>query len=310
MLQTILGANGIIAKELATSLAEYPTEVRLVSRQPKPVLGHEQLQAADLLNADQTNAAVSGSNIVYLTAGLHYNYKVWQQQWPVVMQNTINACIQHQCKLVFFDNVYAFGAVQGAMTENTPYAAVSKKGIVRKQILQMIEKNVESGKLQALVARAADFYGPGCTNSFLNMMVMQRHLKGQKAQWMLHTDKLHSFTYTPDAGKATALLGNTDTAYNQAWHLPTAAPALTAADWMQRSATLTGAPIGFQTLSLWMMKVLGVFIEPLRESIELSYQTNSDYIFDSSKFEKTFSVQPTDYDAGLAATIASMSASK
>ncbi|WP_416439318.1 NAD-dependent epimerase/dehydratase family protein [Phnomibacter sp. MR] len=306
MLQTILGANGIIAKELAISLAEYPTEVRLVSRQPKPVLGNEMLQAADLLNAEQTMAAVAGSHIVYLTAGLPYNYKVWQQQWPVVMQNTIDACIQHQSKLVFFDNVYAYGEAHAPMTESTPYAAVSKKGVVRKQVLAMIEQAVSSGKLQALIARSADFYGPHCNTSFLNMMVMQRHIKGKKAQWMLRTDKLHSFTYTPDAGKATAMLGNSSTAYNQVWHLPTASPALTAEQWMHMSAALTGAPTGIQSLPMWMMKALGVFIEPLKESIELSYQTADDYVFDSSKFERAFSFQPTAYATGLAATIAAM----
>jgi hypothetical protein len=38
---------------------------------------------------------------------------------------------------------------------------------------------------------------------------------------LLMANKKHSFIYTPDAAKATAILGNTPDAYNQVWHLPT-----------------------------------------------------------------------------------------
>ncbi len=86
---------------------------------------------ADLLNYDETEKAVAGSKIVYLMAGLKYDARVWRQQWPVIMRNTIDACKKHQAKLVFFDNVYAYGLVKGPMTEETPYNPVSKKGEVR-----------------------------------------------------------------------------------------------------------------------------------------------------------------------------------
>ena len=39
--------------------------------------------------------------------------------------------------------------------------------------------------------------------------------------WFINADKYHSFTFTPDAAKAIAILGNTPDAYNQVWHLPT-----------------------------------------------------------------------------------------
>jgi hypothetical protein len=52
---------------------------------------------------------------VYLCAGLKYDIKVWKKMWPLVMQNTIDACKEHNAKLIFFDNVYCLGKVNGPM---------------------------------------------------------------------------------------------------------------------------------------------------------------------------------------------------
>ena len=73
-------------------------------------------------------SAVAGSVVTYLVAGLKYDHKVWQEQWPKVMRNAMDACKRHGSTLVFFDNVYAYGLVHGVMTEDTPYNPCSRKG--------------------------------------------------------------------------------------------------------------------------------------------------------------------------------------
>ena len=82
-MQTILGAGGAIANELARALAEFTNQIRLVSRQPKPVNETDQLVVADLTDAQATEQAVKGSEVVYLTVGLPYRTKIWQKHWPV-----------------------------------------------------------------------------------------------------------------------------------------------------------------------------------------------------------------------------------
>src|ERR1700730_13598010 len=103
-LHTILGANGTIATELIPILQANAQQIRLVSRNPKPVSGAE-LFRADVLNRDQVFQAVKGSDIVYLLVGLEYNKKVWKASWPVIMRNTIDACLATGARLIFFDNV-------------------------------------------------------------------------------------------------------------------------------------------------------------------------------------------------------------
>jgi len=305
-MQTILGSTGIIGTELAKSLTQYTNKVKLVSRNPKKINPTDELFTADLLNADQVLKAVEGSEVVYLTAGLQYKINIWQTQWPIIMQNVIDACKTHKAKLVFFDNVYAYGLVKGWMKEDTLVNPTSKKGEVRAQIAQMIMGEVEKGHLDAIIARAADFYGPNTPLSFATVTVFENFKKGKKAQWFLNANKKHSMTYTPDAGKATAILGNTNSAYNQIWHLPTDKNVLTGKEFIELSANAFGVKPNYMVLKKWMIQMVGMFVPVVKESIEMVYQNEYDYLFDSTKFEKAFNFNPTSYQTGIIETAKSM----
>ena len=305
-MQTILGSSGVIGTELAKSLTQYTDKIRLVSRNPKRVNPTDQLVIADLTNHQQVLNAVEGSEVVYLTVGLEYKIGVWQTQWPIIMQNVIEACKTYKAKLVFFDNVYAYGLVKGWMKEDSLVNPASKKGEVRAQIAQMIMSEVEKGHLDAIIARAADFYGPNTPLSFATVTVFQNLKKGKKAQWFLDADKKHSMTYTPDAGKATAILGNTISAYNQIWHLPTDKNVLTGKEFIEIAAKAFGVEPKYMVLKKWMIQMVGMFVPVVKESIEMLYQNEYDYLFDSTKFEKAFNFKPTSYQDGIAETVKSM----
>ena len=305
-MQTILGAGGIIGKELAKNLPEYTDKIRLVSRHPRKINPSDEILSADLLDADQILNAVQGSETVFLTAGLPYNIKTWQTQWPLIMENVIDACKKHNAKLVFFDNVYPYGLVNGWMTENTALNPSSKKGEVRKKIDDMILDEVRRGNLKAIIARAADFYGPNTPLSFVNVMIFDNLQQGKKAQWLINDKAKHSLTYTPDAGKATAILGNNENAYNQVWHLPTDRNALTGKEFIEKAAQEFGLSPRYTVLSRWMLQMVGLFNGIIRESVEMLYQYDSDYLFDSSKFDKAFDFRATSYGQGIRDTVKAM----
>jgi len=305
-MQTILGSTGIIGTELAGALTQYTDKIRLVSRNPKRVNPTDQLVIADLTNFNEVVTAVEGSEVVYLTAGLQYKINVWQTQWPLIMKNVIEACKKHKTKLVFFDNVYAYGLVKGWMKEDTLVNPSSKKGEVRALIAQMIMSEVEKGHLDAIIARAADFYGPNTLLSFATVTVFHNLKKGKTAQWFVDANKKHSMTYTPDAGKATAILGNTPSAYNQIWHLPTDKNVLTGKEFIELAAKEFGVEPKFMVLKKWMIQMVGYFVPVVKESYEMLYQNEYDYLFDSTKFEKTFNFTPTSYQDGITETVRSM----
>lgn len=305
-MQTILGSGGSIGVELAKALKNYTNDIRLVSRNPRKVNETDETMPADLTNADDVRRAVQGSDVVYVTVGFQYNLKVWQETWPRFMQSVIDACKEFNSKLVFFDNIYMYdpNCLDG-MTEETPVNPSSKKGKIRAQIAQMILDEVRSGKLTALIARSADFYGPGIKNSsMLNETVIKPLSIGGKANWLGSSNLKHSFTYTPDAGKATAILGNTADAYNQVWHLPTAPNPLTGKEWVQAVATELGVKPKFQVAPKFLVRIIGLFVPIMKEIVEMMYQYDRNYVFDSSKFEKRFGFYVTSYQDGIKAVIA------
>ena len=303
MLQTILGSTGVIGTEIARALPQYTERIRLVSRNPRKVNPDDEIMQADLLDGEQAFQAVDGSEVVYLCPGLTYNIKIWREQWPRIMQNTINACKKTGARLVFFDNVYMYGRVKGWMTEKSPYQPCSKKGRVRAHIANMLLEETRKGNLQALIARSADFYGPGAKTGVGNFLVIDNLKKGKKAQWMGDVNARHSFTYTADAGKATALLGNTDSAYNQQWHLPTDRNVLTGKEFIELAAELAGTEPKYMLVKKGMLNILGLFNTTLREVSEMYYQNQYEYLFDSSRFDQAFDFQTTPYKDGIAQTL-------
>jgi nucleoside-diphosphate-sugar epimerase len=300
-MQTILGAGGAIGIELARALRTYTNDIRLVSRNPRAVNPGDQLFPADLTKSKAVSNAVEGSKIVYLTVGLPYNKKVWQSSWPILMRNVIDACRLHESKLVFFDNVYMYDPnYLDRMTEETPINPGSKKGMIRADIASMLSSAVDKGHIQALIARSADFYGPSIQNtSVLTEMVFKNLSNGKKANWLGSVNYKHSFTYTPDAGRATALLGNTPDACNQVWHLPTAKDPLTGKEWIEAISKEMKVEPKYQVAPKFLVRLLGIFVPLMKELTEMMYQYDRDYIFDSSKFEGQFKVKPTSYPEGI-----------
>ena len=303
-MQTILGANGVIGNELSKLLPQYTDKVRQVSRNPKKVNATDELFTADLLDAHAVSEAVKGSEVAYLVAGLKYDAIVWAEQWPTVMRNTIEACKRHGTKLVFFDNVYAYGKVDGVMTEDTPYNPCSRKGEVRAKIASVLMDEVKRGELQGMIVRAADFYGPGAALSLTHATVFERLRAGKTPQWVGNAKAVHTFTYTPDAGRSVALLGNTPSAYGQVWHALTSKEDRTGEQFVRLACELAGKPYKIQVAPGWMLSLMGLFVPVLRENKEMMYQFEHDYRFDSSKLERAFNVQASDYRSGIKAALA------
>ena len=302
-MQTILGSGGAIGIPLANDLVKYSNKIRLVGRNPKKVNPIDELFTADISDYKQTMDAVKGSDIVYLVAGLKYDINVWQVQWPLIMKNVIDACKHHGSKLLFFDNVYMYGKVNGWMTEETPFNPCSKKGEVRARIAQMIIDEYQKKNLEAVIVRSADFYGHGLTTSVFNRLIIDKLKKGQKANWLINDKVKHSWSYNIDAAKASALIANTPAAFNQTWHVPTDKNALTGEEYIKLTAELLKCKSNYSVLKKWQLRLVGMFNSDVKGAIEMLYQSEFDYLFDSTKFENYYKIKPTSYKEGIQASV-------
>jgi nucleoside-diphosphate-sugar epimerase len=305
MLQTILGASGIIGIELARELNKRRKPLRLASRNPPELHLGEERAPLDLLDGNAVKKAVKGSRVAYLTAGLPYDSRVWKTQWPLILQNAVAACRKEGARLVFFDNVYMYGSVKGWMTEETLLSPTSEKGKIRAALQQTLLEEAEKGNLDARIARSADFYGPGAKNGIPNVMIFANLAQGKRPQWLVSGKHRHSLTYTKDAARATAELGLQDNlpGGKRVWHLPTDPNPLTAGEFaLEAAKAMSVPPKPLQTIKPWMIRVGGLFQRQIKELGEMLYQYDRDYLFSSAAFEKKFEIKPTPYAQGIRET--------
>jgi nucleoside-diphosphate-sugar epimerase len=306
-MHTILGAGGAIGVELAKALTAYTTDIRLVSRNPKKVNATDTLLSADLTTSEGVSKAIEGSTVCYLVVGFDYKTKLWQERWPALIQHVVAACIAHKCKLVFFDNVYAIGGDHVMhITESSPISPSSKKGEVRAIVDRHILDAVKAGNLEAIIARAPDFFGPIKDKSMLMNLVYDNMAKGKAAQWFCNADVVHTTGYTPDLAKGTAMLGNTPDAFNQVWNLPVDPTPITARQWVKLFADEMQGKEKVSVLPSWGIKLLGIFIPIVGEMYEMRYQYDRPYVFDSSKFNQRFNYTPTSNADAVKQTIAAL----
>jgi nucleoside-diphosphate-sugar epimerase len=298
----VLGGNGAVGKETLHALLRRGETPASVGRRPSAIHGVASI-TADLLVATDVSRALAGASTAYLTAGLPYSSSVWAQQWPLILRNTIDAAIANGTHLIYLDNVYAYGPVDGPMTERSPIAAVSKKGRVRAAALGDLAAAAEERGLRFTVARSADFYGPGAETSVFNSFGLARIAAGKPGTWFFDADQPHSMTYTPDIGEALAFLGtrpvDSHSVSGDVWHVPTA-PALTGRQYLQLAA---GRDARVAVMGLATMRLGSLFTAGARETLELSYQYSAPYVFDSSAFETAFGVSPTPVADGIAVTL-------
>ncbi len=300
-LHTILGANGTIGTELIPVLKSHGVKIRLVSRTPVQIEETESVPA-DMLIYDQVLKAVSGSKVVYLVVGITYSAKIWQELWPVIMRNVINACKETGAILLFFDNAYMYGRVKGVITEETPYNPSSLKGKVRADISRMLEQEMASGEIKALIARAVDFYGPRVTDkSAASILVFERMKDGKTAQWLINADVPRSYNYTPDAAEALYILATNEKSIGQVWHLPSANP-ITGRQFIKLASKYMNSSDKVTVIPKWVLKMISWFNPFMKEAYEMNYQDEFSFQFSSAKFEKAFNYSPTTYERAVKVT--------
>ncbi|KAL3947917.1 NAD-dependent epimerase/dehydratase family protein [Lentilactobacillus hilgardii] len=303
-MQTILGSNGQIGQELAKELSRnYTHDIRLVSRKPRKINKQDQLVPANLLNFKETNQAIAGSDIVYFTVGLPNNSAIWEKQFPIIMENVIQACEINHSKLVFFDNTYMYAKNNQPQTEESPFLPTGRKSVVRAQMANMVLQEMNSGKLTAVICRAPEFYGPAQTKSITNNLIFNNIKKGKTAKIPVSSKRLRTLIWTPDASRAMALIGNTPDAYNQTWHLPTP-DRLTYQELVMLIQKTTGKKIKSIVIKPWVFKLASLFNQNARELQELLPRYSTDNIFLSDKFKRRFpDFQITSIQEGIKAIV-------
>ena len=100
--------------------------------------------------------------------------------------------------------------------------------------------------------------------------------------------KKRSLIWTPDASRATALIGNTPDAYGQTWHLPVDQLHPTYKEFIALASKINGKDLKYSVIPKWVFKIGALFNEKMKELLELLPRYEHDNIFDDLKFRNRF----------------------
>ena len=291
-LHVVLGAGGGTGGAIVRELVGQGRRVRAVTRGGNAAASYGTIPpasfedvAADVTEREQLRRALEGAAVVFHCAQPAYTR--WAQEFPAMTRGILAATAEAGAKLVFADNLYMYGPVDGPMTEQTPPAAQTKKGKVRAAMAAELLEADREGRVRVVIGRSSDYFGPGGLVSALGERFFKAVLAGKKVTWFADLDQPHTVSYLPDMARAFVTLGERPEADGQVWHTP-AAQALTGRRYIELAARLAGTPAKPAVMGLGTVRLVGLFMPVLREFPELMVQWQRPFVMDASKFEAAF----------------------
>ena len=257
--------------------------------------------AADVADVAELRRACDGAAVVYHCA--NPPYAKWPELHPPLMKAIIEGAASAGATLVFGDNLYAYGPVDGSLTEELPYRATGPNGRTRARIAEDLMRAHQDGRIRAAIGRGSDFFGPHALQSTVGDRVFARALAGRPAQVLGEPDVPHTVTYIEDFAKALVTLGERDDALGGVWHVPSP-ETVTMRRFVELVFAEVGRPPRLRSASSWSLVLAGLFNPTLRAVREQLYQSERPWVVDSSKFERTFGWKATPLPEAVRATTA------
>ncbi len=295
----VLG-GGPAGTTVASQLADEGQRVRLVYR--TPTLEDERIEtvAADLSDPTTAIEATQGADVLYHCVNVPYHLQV--ALMPGIGEAILAAASTHEAKLVVLDTLYPYGQADGeAITERTPWAATTRKGLLRAGLDRRYLNAHATGEARVALGRSADFFGPRVINSTLGGAFFPAALRGEPVVGFGDLLLPHSYSYLPDVARGLIALGTSERGEGRVWHLPTN-PAVSTSCIHQIVAEMLGRTLQAQVLD--KAEPTGPFDQVfMNEYDEMFYQHLIPQNLVSAPFERKFTLAPTPLRDALASTL-------
>jgi nucleoside-diphosphate-sugar epimerase len=297
----VIFGTGPLGLAVARNLTAAGKQVRLVNRS-----GNARApQGADVVGADATDVSASrtickGAAVVYHCATGSYGR--WAQFLPPLMNGIIEGASSANAKLVYGDNLYAYGLVSGPITEDLPYRPIGPNTRARADVANTLMSAHASGRVRATIGRASDFYGPFARQSTAGDSIFGRALAGKGAQVLGDVDTPHTYTLIDDFASGLVTLAEHDDALGEAWHVPSA-ETVTTRRFVEMVYAKLQQPMTLRPAPKLAITLLALFVPPMAAVKETAYQREHSWVVDHSKFARAFGSRPTPHEQAISLTL-------
>lgn len=298
----VIFGTGPLGLAVARRLASSGAEARLVNRSgradgPKGM----EVVAADATDPAAARRVCEGTSVVYHCATAAYGR--WAEFLPALMHGIIEGAAAAKAKLVYGDNLYAYGLVDGPIREDLPYRPVGPNTRARAEVATTLMDAHAAGKLRAAIGRASDFYGPHARQSKAGDSIFGRAVAGKPAQVLGDLDIPHTYTFIDDFATGLVTLSERDEALGQVWHVPNAETVSTRR-FVEMVCAKIGLPARYQPVPKLVVSLLALFVPAMAAVKETSYQSEHPWVVDDTKFARAFGRATTPHELAIEKTLA------
>ena len=298
----VVFGTGQVGHPLVEELVARGYDVVAVNRDGRGSFPGAKVVGGDATDPAFTAAVCRGADVVYFCLNA-MNYERWTEEFPPLQRGVVAGAASAGARLVVLDNLYAYGPPLGQQLVETMAAnPTSEKAATRAAMTEELLSAHGSGRVEVVIGRASDYFGPGATRSALGEAVFGAALSGKAAQVMGDPDQPHSYSYTPDVAAGLVRLGTAPGATGQIWHLPVAGP-LSTRQLVDQVYALAGHKTRVLTAGRKTLRGIGLFKPQMREYLHTLYQFTEPWVVDDGKFRAAFGDHATPLDEALATTL-------
>jgi len=257
----------------------------------------------DLLSKDFVIQAARGADVVVHAANVAY--PEWPQLVPRLAENALAAAESAGATLVFPGNVYVYGRPRSRpVTEEHPQEPHTEKGRIRVNIERMFLEAHRDGRVDLVLPRYPDFYGPGVMHEFFRP-IFEGALTGKPCRWPLDADAPHEFILIDDAADAMLRLMSARAAHGRAVHVP-GPGVITPREFIR--LVYTAADRRAPTIRIFgrgMFRFVGLFDRIARSAYEMTYLFDDPVLLDGSLYRSVIGGPhpATPYEEGVRRTV-------
>ena len=297
----VVFGTGPLGCAVAEELMNKGKQVKMVNRSgegnvPEGVI----LKKGDATDAERCRTICKDAGTIFHCAMPPYTS--WPQLFPAITKGILEGAKYAGADLVYADNLYSYGNVDGIIKEELSYNANGSKGKVRAVMADSLMKAHSEGKVRVTIGRASDFFGPRVINSSMGSRVFAPAIKNEKISWLGKLDQPHTYTYIKDFARGLVILSENINAFGEIWHIPSA-ETLTTQKFINLILKETGTFPVVKKVPAMMINLIALFNPVVKELKEVLPGYERPYIVDHGKFEKIFGNPSTPNETAIIETI-------
>lgn len=198
---TILGITGHVGAAAARAFVAAGWHVTGMGRTNKNPIKGVTFVKGDAQNISDIRKAVGDNKTVF--NGLNLKYDEWDEgRMEALNTKVIEALQDRYITMLFPGNIYNFAASEAEIYTDTPQYPQTQRGAIRVRQERQLQDAAQSGKMQVIILRAGDFYGPDSGGNDWYDLFLLREASKYKLAIPGPAYVGHAWAYLPDLGRA------------------------------------------------------------------------------------------------------------